>query len=406
MTDLAPTLFPFFRHTISSVRLAVVNTLHSFLKVPSLPTDWITTLFLRLLIQNLVVEERSDIRGATLNLWWTVLEVTRRVSGWMEALVTAQTLLEWFTLAMTPLGVPIDQTTLYHPSKDMQNGSGPAPERHNVDKNMLAQDLTLVPVEVIMRARVATATAFSWLLATWPESGQSFDDLFRPMLMHYIQSPSMLQKFLAAVIIEEWSHKYDEMPVLTEEGQPQLLVNISTLAMELSQEILRWLQADPPVAYHEMILSLSRIFNESNALLQSFMHDCKVSQKAIPFLGSTIDIHGTEDGAFSLQTAQNVVGPIFTSLKEGLGRTKKKELISLHEKRVRLEGSIQHYNSIKAQHDVRVSAAFSAAYVSLKLIPEKVSPIVKGIMNGIKVMHTIRHFPVCFLMDIVERGER
>ncbi|KAL5529004.1 hypothetical protein ACEPAG_4978 [Sanghuangporus baumii] len=384
LTDLAPMLFPFFRHTISSVRLAVVHTLHSFLKVPSLPTEWVTTVFLRLLIQNLVVEERADVREATLSLWRTVLEVVRGASGWMEALVDPQTLLEWYSLAMTPLGVPIEPATLYHPSKDLQNGNGPAPERHNVDKNMLAQDLTLVSVEVILRARVATATAFAWLLATWPNPGQSFDDMFRPMLMHYIQSPSMLQKFLAAVIVEEWSHKYDEMPVISEENQPQLLVNICSLAMDLSQEILRWLQADPPVAYHEMILSLSRIFSECNVLLQSFMHDCKVPQKAIPCLGSTVDVHGTEEGAFSIQTAQNVIGPIFTSLKDGLGRTKKKELISLHEKRVRLEASIQHYNMVKAQHDVRVSAAFASAYVSLKLIPEKVSPIVKGIMNGIK----------------------
>ena len=32
-------------------------------------------------------------------------------------------------------------------------------ERHNVDKNMLAQDLTLVPIEVVFQARIAAATA-------------------------------------------------------------------------------------------------------------------------------------------------------------------------------------------------------------------------------------------------------
>ncbi|THH06208.1 hypothetical protein EW145_g4240 [Phellinidium pouzarii] len=382
LTELAPTLFPFFRHTISSVRLAVVKTLHSFMKVPSLPNDWVTPAFLRLLVQNLVVEERTDIRDATLDVWATALSVISAVPGWMETIVTPQIILEWYSLAMTPLGVPIDPATLYHPSADMHNGGDPTPEKHNVDKNMLTQDLALVPVEIVLRARVAAAKAFAWLVAAWPERGQPQDNMFRPMLEHYIKSPSMLQKFLAAVIIEEWSHRYDE--IVAGADRYVSLVGTSTLAMDLSKEVLRWLQAEPPVAYHEMALSLGRIFGECSALLQSFVHDCKVPQKSVPSLGSTIDINGTEEGAFSIVTAQDVVGPIFTQLKESLGRTKKKELFALHEKRVRLEANIQHYNEVKSQHDTRVSAAFAAAYVSLKMMPEKVSPIVKGIMNGIK----------------------
>jgi hypothetical protein len=45
---------------------------------------------------------------------------------------------------MTPLGVPIETSSFFHPylSKD-----GAAPEHHNVDKNMLAQDLTLITTE-------------------------------------------------------------------------------------------------------------------------------------------------------------------------------------------------------------------------------------------------------------------
>ena len=117
----------------------------------------------------------------------------------------------------------------------------------------------------------------------------------------------------------------------------------------------------------------------------SFLHDSKVSSSVVPSLGNKLDINGSEDGAFNIGAAKNVVGPVFTRLKESLGRTRKKELISLHEKRVRLEGSIQHYDNIKSQHDVRVSAAFAAAYVAVRNVPDKVSPIVKGIMNSIKV---------------------
>ena len=51
----------------------------------------------------------------------------------------------------------------------------------------------------------------------------------------------------------------------------------------------------------------------------------------------------------------------------------------------RARANIERYGDVKAQYDVRVSAAFAAAFVALKATPDKVSPIVKGIMNGIKV---------------------
>ena len=40
---------------------------------------------------------------------------------------------------------------------------------------------------------------------------------------------------------------------------------------------------------------------------------------------------------------------------------------------------------VKAQYDVRVAAAFAAAFIALRGTPDKVSLIVKGIMNSIKV---------------------
>jgi TATA-binding protein-associated factor len=384
---LAPTLFSFFRHTIASVRLAVVKTLHSFLSVPSLPKEWITPSFLRLVIQNLVFEERHDIRGATLDLWTVVLSVLKSGDGLLETTIGQQLVLDWYALAMTPLGVPVDPSLLYHPSLGA-NDTVPA-EKHNVDKNMLMQDLALISVETVLRARVATAKAFAWVIAEWPLQGDSLDQLFRPMLDHYIQSPSMLQKFLAAVIVEEWATKYGSDPSrVGKDGE--MLVRVCPLAADLAQKILKWLQSEPPVAYHEMALSLSRIYSDCVNLLQSFATDCKVPASSIPRLSPNIDIHaqGENPDTFSIGTAQTVVTQYFTQLKESLGRSKKKEVMALQERRSRISAAISAYNEVKTQHDIRVSAAFAAAFVALKEAPDKVSPIVKGIMNGIKVCIT------------------
>lgn len=165
-------LFPFFRHTISNVRLAVVNTLLSFMNVASLSKEWITVPFLRLLFQNLIVEERSDVRDTTLATWKTALSILCSKPGWMESLVTQQLLLEWYAVLMTPLGMPIDSSQFYHAS--LADGSDVGAERHPVDKNMLAQDVALVSIEIIWKARVASATALAQITALWPDQVTHF----------------------------------------------------------------------------------------------------------------------------------------------------------------------------------------------------------------------------------------
>lgn len=207
------------------------------------------------------------------------------------------------------------------------------------------------------------------------------ETLFQPILVHYIDSTSMLQKFLAAVISEEWAREHDA--IAPEASQP--LVQSSPLAQELGQKTLAWLQAAPPAAYHEMAFTLARIHSDCFSLLHAFVQDCKLPISSMPHLGNEIDITGTKPGSFTIDTADAAVGPMFLKLKEALGRTKKRELAAIAEKRLKVVTSIERYTELKAQHDIRVSAAFAATFVAFKITPDKVSPVVKGIMNGIKV---------------------
>lgn len=135
--------------------------------VSSLPRDWIATPFLRLLFQNLIAEERPDIRSVSLTSWRTALEVVSSTPGLIKKIVKQQTVLEWYAVLMTPLGVPIDTATFHHPAF-AEDGPDGAPERHNVDKNMLIQDLSLISSEIIIQARIAAATALAYLIIYWP----------------------------------------------------------------------------------------------------------------------------------------------------------------------------------------------------------------------------------------------
>lgn len=391
LTELAPLLFPFFRHTIPNVRLAVVKTLLSFMAVPSLSQNWISTPFLRLLFQNLIVEERSDIRLATLTSWRTALATISGIEDLVKELIQQQTVLDWYAIMMTPLGVGIDSATFYHPTA-IDDGSS---ERHNVDKIMLAQELALISPETNLQARVAAATALASLIVYWPPKvlypcfqfndgnlimyrPQTVGELFQPILIHYMDSASMLQKFLAAIVAEEWARGYGDL------NPTRPILEHCPLAEELSTKALAFLQGSPPTAYYEMALTLHRIHAECHSLLHCFASDCKIPISLIPHLGNEIDIMGTKPDCFTIDTAQQAVGPMYTKLKDTLGRTKKRELAVIAEKRSKALRSIEYYSEIKAQHDTRVSATFASAFVAFKSAPDKVSPVVKGIMNGIK----------------------
>jgi len=229
--------------------------------------------------------------------------------------------------------------------------------------------------------------------------------VFQPILVHYIESTSMLQKFLAAIISEEWAREHDA----NAPPSSKPLIEESPLAQELSRKTLSWLQANPPAAYHEMAFTLARIHADSFSLLHSFVRDCKLPISSIPQLGGEIDITGTKPGCFTIGTAQEAVGSMFVKLKESLGRTKKREVAVIAEKRLHVVASIERYHEAKTQHDVRVSAAFAAAFVAFKSTPDKVSPVVKGIMNGIKVSPQSQAMLRCLFYSniyiLVERGE-
>lgn len=154
------------------------------MSVASLPRDWLASPLLQLLFQNLVVEEREDIRNATLSTWQLCIRILSERQGWLEEIANQNQLFDWYAIVMTPLGVAVNTAAFYNASLSHDGGAAPA-ERHNVDKHMLAQDLLLVPVETTLRARVAAAQALAYVMTRWPSQVSFFVNL-----MHIILKPT------------------------------------------------------------------------------------------------------------------------------------------------------------------------------------------------------------------------
>lgn len=120
---------------------------------------------LRLLFQNLIVEDRLDVREATTKAWMKCLHLLEKDNSNRLVQVASPHISKWFTILNSPIGFAID-VSLFWSAKVSLSGQGGYV--HNVDKAILAQDLSLVSVEAVMRGRVAGAVALGALIATWP----------------------------------------------------------------------------------------------------------------------------------------------------------------------------------------------------------------------------------------------
>lgn len=136
-----------------------------FLSLPSIDHSWADSRLLRLLFQNLIVEDRLEIRRATVTAWETVLALSSREDSSRLQKTAGEYIESWFAILSTPVGQAIN-VGLFWSAKVSLSGQGGYV--YNVDKAILAQDLSLVSVEQVMRGRVAAATALGALLASWP----------------------------------------------------------------------------------------------------------------------------------------------------------------------------------------------------------------------------------------------
>ncbi|CAE6409738.1 unnamed protein product [Rhizoctonia solani] len=426
LSVLAPTLYPFFRHTISGVRLAVVNTLRTFLSScgrssitkledlkleegttksdPDLPVktengtdlialsrDWITRPIFQLLFQNLILEERDDIRRATSQVWSDAVAIVSENAnpdpneGGLPYLVH-EVVYNWLCLLATVVGEPLNPVYFFHPARKGDEG-------HNVDKNAMQQDLSLLGVDVVYRGRLEAAKAIGTLIAAWPvdvsirekmsedmtdaERKQLHHHTFGELLLHFINSPSAYQRFIASTIVQEWA-----LAQPTIGGVP--LAKASPLAEQCSTHLLTFLEKDCPASYHEMLVHLRGLALDCRTLLTCFSDDAKVPAAKIPIMPDRLDPEGAEEGTFTLAYAQRFVGEIFDGLKGSIPRGKKKEIVGLEEKKSRIVLSIERYGVVKGQWDTRVLAAVAATLIFLRVHPAKLNPLVRSIMNGVK----------------------
>jgi TATA-binding protein-associated factor len=401
--NLVPRLYPFLRHTITSVRLAVLRALITFLQLEGEGTNaWVDGKAMRLIFQNLLVERNEGVLKLSLQVWFELLKALDGRGFFKSEEALSSAIQPLITLTMGPFGVPrypipMDASLFIKPSglpyanaattsrksspstaAGPESGKGrrrksekkeaPPSSVHNVDGHMLQGDVDLVGADTLIRSKIHAAQALGHLLFVWDSN--NLPSLWQSVLPGLNSSASTSQ-LVTAMVVEEYAKRVGTGGKYT-----------STLC-ELLRPII---ENERPSWYSDIACYLHIARAQCHSLLNAFRDHAHVPAARLPTLAVVVQ-GDSEAGpnAFSIGDAENVVGPDFERLKKSLTPAQRVTALQvLNDTRASAESAIEEAKVIKEQRDMRIRAAAAGALVVLQEIPKKPSHIIKGMMDSIK----------------------
>ncbi|KAG1142215.1 hypothetical protein G6F37_005463 [Rhizopus arrhizus] len=438
--ELVPRLHPFFRHTISGVRVAVLNTLLTFLDCGT-ASEWVDERVYRLVFQNLIVEEKAEIIKKSLAVW-RGLTIDGKVDNPLVLQGTQNWLGSWFEITMTPIGQPLDTTTYFYKppgafgiggstlvdkNKKSKKSSKGIPEGvrssleeeagHNLDAGMIAQDFSLITMNQVMRCRVACTTALGMAMSTWPDDSMGLS--YQEVLLNLLSSQWALKRQLGAMAVEEWAkailktrYKADDIIHAPPEA---ILANTHNFPKTLSQAMIVNLEnaaTQTTGFYFELVHVLKRIRSECQNLLNAFHSEANVPANLVPTLPALVPGEALpEQGPlFTIETATQVISEMFDSLvtKVPKGKGRATLLKALEERQRRVVASMGYFEELKQKIEINVYASTAGAVVELGVLPAKLNPVVRSVMNSIKYEENLelQQRSAATLADLIALCER
>ncbi|KAI2639821.1 hypothetical protein GGS26DRAFT_587270 [Hypomontagnella submonticulosa] len=403
-TLLVPRLYPFLRHTITSVRLAVLKALMTFVGLGVESQGWLDGRILRLTFQNILVERDQETLSMSMELWKALVSslakdpdhLAREFTPNIDALMQ---------LTLHPVGVsryplPMNGALFIKPSGGTysvpgftpavpRKGSEPEGERatkrrkkstkaddplpsshlHDLDGHMMQGDVDLVGVDTLIRSRVSAATAMGLIMSRVPAQ---YLEYFDATLVPGLTSSYSSTQLAACVVIDEYARN---------------CVSSQAEASRYTDELQKIIDYDRPAHYRDLVSYVQRVRSQCQTLMHTFRDVGKVPQGKLPTL--PVVVQGEAEagpGAFSLATADKCVNEDYERLKKAMAPAQR--LItsgSLSDIRAATITAIEDAKTIKETRDVRIKAAAACALIAMKVLPKKPSPLIKAIMDSIKL---------------------
>ncbi|KAL7626668.1 TATA-binding protein-associated factor mot1 [Parahypoxylon ruwenzoriense] len=403
-TLLVPRLYPFLRHTITSVRFAVLKALMTFVNLGEESQGWLDGRILRLIFQNILVERDQDTLSMSTELWTALVKCLARNPDNLarEFSPHIDTLMQ---LTLHPVGVPRNPIPMNgalflkpsggtysvpnFPSAAGRKSSEPDGERatkrrkkstraedvpatthsHDLDGHMMQGDVDLVGMDTLIRSRVSAATAMGLIMSLVPTQ---YLDSYDATLVPGLTSSYSSTQLAACIAIDEYARNCVSSRIDT----PRYV-----------EELQKMIDSDRPSQYRDLVSYIQRVRSQCQQLMNLFRDHGKVPQHKLPSLAVVVQGEAEAGpGAFSLTNADKCVNDDYDRLKRSMAPAQR--LIAsqqLNDSRVEAVSAIEDARSIKDTRDIRIKAAAACALIAMKVLPKKPSPLIKAIMDSIKL---------------------
>ncbi|EME50250.1 hypothetical protein DOTSEDRAFT_68955 [Dothistroma septosporum NZE10] len=402
--ELVPRLYPFLRHTITSVRSAVLRALLTFINIEGTDTKgWINGKALRLVYQNLLVERNDGVLKLSLDVWNALSDAlaVRGPNAFKEEFEPHAVPLT--TLTIHPIGIsrhpiPMDATLFtkpsgqtyaplanarrqspvngFEPSKkrrksDKKENSAPPPApttTHNIDAAIMQGDVDLVGTDVMIRTRIFATRALGKAVSLYPV--HESEHLFGPKLLPNLRSIYGTTQLFTAMVLE-----YYALNVTV----PDPLVDPACVELRVLVE------EDRPGWYSDLSSYLRIARAQCQQLLNAFQEAGTAGSK-LPIVA--VVCQGEPDAgknAFSIADAEKIVTQDFEKLKKGLSTVQRMSAAdTLSGAKRDAEHAIKEAQTAKAQADLRIRSSAAAALVAFHNIPQRPQGTIKALMDSVK----------------------
>ncbi|KAG8325858.1 hypothetical protein J6590_056562 [Homalodisca vitripennis] len=198
------------------------------------------------------------------------------------------------------------------------------------------------------------------------------------VLLVYLNSKSAIQRLVTGLVVAEWGKLCPPSPLPT----------------NLTSRVLGCLTEN--VYYDEIALSFTRLLQDTRDFIATLKH------YKLPF------DHEQYGKVLTLEQIQQLTGPVSSQLLAS-NKLKPKVAESLEERRRAIQGAVSQTASDQQLFTVSTQAALVGAVLMLKCLPEKLSHIVKPLMESVKrekneILQTLSATHLARLVDLcVER---
>lgn len=410
---LVPRLYPFLRHSITNVRKAVLRTMLEFLSITeeNITKTWIDAKTIRLIFQNLLVEQNSDVLLLSIKVYNKLLQEIDKYNMDLVTLFVSQ-LPDLLSLTMTPIGIArqnyqMDTNLIMRPlgqmvgslddedcrrgkkrnrlqtmqtqeSKPVETNGIPIEDlKINIDAPVYKGDVVLIGLEKMIATRCAGASAFGKTLALIKDRATLKKALEH--LSSYFNSPFETSRLLGALIVEEFATSLKQQ-------QQHHTPDEETIAI-FSDTLMSTLQNPNSLPYfRELIPSLKAVRTSCLQLFDCFVSTARLSPSKIPQI--PILVQGETDAgpnAFTLESAEKITGGVYDKLKKNLSSSHRLAANRvLEDAKHRVTLAVNECRSLINSKNTALLASYAGAALALSGIPKKLNPIIKSLMESIK----------------------